>query len=645
MKHSFPKRLTALLLMAMMIVAMVPLFVMGASAADSIAFEKVEITTLDNLDLTAQYVITYNTYALKAVVSSGRLSNEDFNASATTISDDSLWTIAKSGENYTLYNKATNSYAAGTGVKNKAQLLADSADTKAQWTVTVNADGTFEFVNVANSAAGVNKTLRNNGTNGWACYSTSTGDALTLYKVVINSCQHTNKEAIGTPAEPTCTEDGITAGVKCKDCGATLEAQETLPAAHKFVDGICSVCGDEAAVKIGSVVYLTNAEKKSELTGISTTSTKYGTIDTYDMIPSKFPLLVEEGATEGSYALKTFAGQYLSYESGNTLIVSDTKDESSSWLITTDGEETKVENVGTKGRYLRYNPSSPRFACYTSGQNAVTFITAPYITSFGLTLNKGVTVKVNYTVPAAWLEANADAKVTFKIGETVLSSVAATKGPNTYSVNLTPAQINGALTLDLVLGDTVLTSTDVSVAAYAAKVNKVGADSLKLSTGKYKELQDLLNAIKTYGSYADGTATDEQTAVFEDNGAFATTSEMFEGVSAVLGEYASLKVNVKVDTDCTIKVEQGGKVLFADVALTADDTSIVITGLYPMNFNDVITISTPDLANIATLSFNGYLKAVYDSTEDAATKNLIAATYLYGVAAEAFAAPETTPAE
>ena len=42
------------------------------------------------------------------------------------------------------------------------------------------------FVNVSNASAGVNANLRNNGTYGFACYSTSTGGPLTLYKKVVS---------------------------------------------------------------------------------------------------------------------------------------------------------------------------------------------------------------------------------------------------------------------------------------------------------------------------------------------------------------------------------------------------------------------------------------------------------------------------
>ena len=74
-------------------------------------------------------------------------------------------------------------------------------------------------------------------------------------------CLHTNTEAAGVATESTCSVQGLTAGVKCSDCGEILEAQEKLPlknhteistdavAAGCVKPGLtagshCSVCGE-----------------------------------------------------------------------------------------------------------------------------------------------------------------------------------------------------------------------------------------------------------------------------------------------------------------------------------------------------------------------------------------------------------------
>lgn len=133
------------------------------------------------------YLVVYEGKAMKAEVASGRLAYADVEVSEKTIanSDASIvWHLSPSGDYWTILNEKINKYAASTGVKNKAQLLADGADDKSLWTVTKTKNAaTFEFVNKANSSANVNANLRNNGTYGFACYAATTGGPLSLYRL------------------------------------------------------------------------------------------------------------------------------------------------------------------------------------------------------------------------------------------------------------------------------------------------------------------------------------------------------------------------------------------------------------------------------------------------------------------------------
>lgn len=132
------------------------------------------------------YLVVYGGKAMKASVTSNRLAYSDVtvnNNNTIANSDESIvWHISQSGGYWTISNN--NKYAASTGTKNQAQLLDKGSDDKSLWTVTktVNAS-TFEFVNKANSTAEVNANLRNNGTYGFACYATSTGGPLSLYRL------------------------------------------------------------------------------------------------------------------------------------------------------------------------------------------------------------------------------------------------------------------------------------------------------------------------------------------------------------------------------------------------------------------------------------------------------------------------------
>ena len=146
--------------------------------ADTRTFEKFSGTLVEG-----DYLIVYDGGAMNTTVTSDRLQY-----AAVTISDDTIetenasiiWHIAPSGDYWTIYNADADGYAASTGAKNKAQMLDDGTDDKSLWKVT--GTSTYEFENKKNKANSVNATLRKNGTYGFACYATSTGGALSLYK-------------------------------------------------------------------------------------------------------------------------------------------------------------------------------------------------------------------------------------------------------------------------------------------------------------------------------------------------------------------------------------------------------------------------------------------------------------------------------
>lgn len=129
------------------------------------------------------YVIYYSGKAMNTTVTSNRLQYAEVTPSNDKITNPDasiIWHIAASGDYWTLYNEADEKYAAATGTKSQAQMLASGTDDKSLWSVT--GTSTYEFVNKNNSASEVNANLRNNGTYGFACYATGTGGALTLYK-------------------------------------------------------------------------------------------------------------------------------------------------------------------------------------------------------------------------------------------------------------------------------------------------------------------------------------------------------------------------------------------------------------------------------------------------------------------------------
>lgn len=63
-------------------------------------------------------------------------------------------------------------------------------------------------------------------------------------------CKHEHTER-QNEKEPTCTQDGYTGDMVCKDCGEMLEKGKLLPkTGHKYAGGVCKVCGVKAAAPV-----------------------------------------------------------------------------------------------------------------------------------------------------------------------------------------------------------------------------------------------------------------------------------------------------------------------------------------------------------------------------------------------------------
>ena len=70
--------------------------------------------------------------------------------------------------------------------------------------------------------------------------------------MIISGCEEVpatgHTEVKDEAVASTCIERGKTEGSHCGTCGKILQEQESLPLAdHNYVDGVCSVCGDEDA--------------------------------------------------------------------------------------------------------------------------------------------------------------------------------------------------------------------------------------------------------------------------------------------------------------------------------------------------------------------------------------------------------------
>ena len=152
------------------------------------------------------------------------------------------------------------------------------------------------------------------------------------------------------------------------------------------------------SISVGDTVILTTGSSYAkQFSGISTTSTKYGmTADYSGEAPDgeSNQLEVVQGYNANTLAFK-YNDNYLCWSSGNSLDVKNTIDANSSWTVSFSGENAVIANASNSSRTIRYNASSPRFACYESGQADVALwkvtsggsVDPDPITPTGITLN------------------------------------------------------------------------------------------------------------------------------------------------------------------------------------------------------------------------------------------------------------------
>lgn len=195
------------------------------------------------------YIVTYEGGAMKAASTGAnrlQIAEVDDSGKEMIVNDATIiWKLRKDGNYWTFYNESTGKYAAGTGVKNNAQLSSTLND-YARWTASGNT--TFEFVNLGNDSKGVNPLLRKNPGIGFACYAknTNVGGPNTLYKRVSGTIYYF------TQLTPSCEHKySSDCDINCDLCGENRNTDVE----HQFnEDDVCEGCGfDKSDLVFGDV--------------------------------------------------------------------------------------------------------------------------------------------------------------------------------------------------------------------------------------------------------------------------------------------------------------------------------------------------------------------------------------------------------
>ena len=129
--------------------------------------------------------------------------------------------------------------------------------------------------------------------------------------------------------------------------------------------------------------YLLVAESaKKALSEFSTTSTVYGVGADVDITDNgikstaavdAYKIVIAPSVVAANVYTIKLGDQYLSWTSGNSLKGAEAESENAEWTITYDTASSSVYivNAADATRKIRWNASSPRFACYTTAQTDV----------------------------------------------------------------------------------------------------------------------------------------------------------------------------------------------------------------------------------------------------------------------------------
>lgn len=322
-------------------------------------------------------------------------------------------------------------YAAGTG--NNNYLKAGSTlSAGSYWDITKNDNGTYTII--ASIHTSDRNTIWYNTTNNiFSCYQSNSASykPITLYPYSMVVPDTTPKLELGEESiELTAAGGEGTIDVTARNLPAdiqvralttegaqeevewltasyadgvityTAEANESTEARTAYIEvyvsddlkaGV-SVTQEAAGVTKQYYVKVTTApndwsgtylmvcdSKNMVLSGISTTSTKYGIGSAVEIADNKieatetlasYQVVLSPGSTSGSYLMK-FKDSYLYWSSGNSLATNANNNSNTNWLLSVSDGNVTIENCKDNTRVIRWNASSPRFACYTSGQTAI----------------------------------------------------------------------------------------------------------------------------------------------------------------------------------------------------------------------------------------------------------------------------------
>lgn len=169
---------------------------------------------------------------------------------------------AGKSDNYYTFTNAEGQYLTSGATGGSLTFAAEESDL-ALWTIEAAETNAWYITNKAATynSTDYNQVIEYYG-GAFTTYGKGSGEAyqMQLYLVEKGACTCTNTQEQTDGYDATCTEPGMTNSVKCLDCGATVTAQQEIPAlGHNYVDETCTRCG--AVQIIGNYVLVSNLDE------------------------------------------------------------------------------------------------------------------------------------------------------------------------------------------------------------------------------------------------------------------------------------------------------------------------------------------------------------------------------------------------
>lgn len=310
-------------------------------------------------------------------------------------------------------------------------------------------------------------------------------------------------------------------------------------------------------VKITSATDLTRGESyilvaesaKMAFSGISTTSTPYGLGASVEISSGKIETdaadpLILEGSESGGWTLRSeSANQYLSWGSGNSLKFDGTEYK---WGITFTNGNVFIASKATEERKIRWNASSPRFACYTTAQTDIQLYkkqvveTSP-LASISVDASKATTVfhvGDEFTYEGAVVTATYENESTKDVTASATFSTPdmTSAGTKTVTVTYTEGEVEKTASYDI----------EVKAAAAVASISLSGTYPTEFSQG---------DAFSSEGIVVTANYDDETTKDVTDEATFSGYNMAATGAQTVTvgfgGKTATYTITVNAYTQPT----------------------------------------------------------------------------------------------